>query len=321
MNKKIPFFLAGSLALAVLLPASEVPVPSAPAASAPATDATSPAAPAPKADPAAEANFNNQLRDIVAKINTKLQKGLHDESDFAAELAEFDALIAAHKSEKSEAVATAEYMKDLLYFQFFKEPEKGLAAYKQLVQDYPATSVAKQIAQMLPQLEPQVAAMAASLAAQKNLAVGKTFPEFAVAAGDVKDLAGNKLSVAQYHGKVVLVDFWATWCGPCMAEMPNVIAAYQKYHDKGFDIIGVSLDHEEARATLPKFLADNHMPWRQYFDGKYWQNELAMKYGVEAIPANYLLDADGKIIGSELRGPALDAAIEAALANANKGKS
>ncbi|HVU38882.1 MAG TPA: TlpA disulfide reductase family protein, partial [Opitutales bacterium] len=295
MNKKLPFLLAGGLTLALALCASEAPVSPASAPAAPA------AAPAAKADPAAEANFNTQLRDIIGKINAKLQKGLRDESDFASDLADFNALIAAHKGEKSESVATAEYMKDLLYFQFFKEPEKGLAGYKRIVQDYPDTGIAKQIAQLLPQLEPQVSAMAASIAAQKNLAVGKTFPEFAVAAGDVKDLAGNKLSVAQYRGKVVLVDFWATWCGPCMAEMPNVIAAYEKYHSKGFDIIGVSLDHEEARATLPKFLADNHMPWRQYFDGKFWQNELAVKYGVEAIPANYLLDAEGKIIGSSLR--------------------
>ena len=126
------------------------------------------------------------------------------------------------------------------------------------------------------------------------------------------DVSGQPLSVAGEKGKVVLVDFWATWCGPCRAEMPNVIAAYKKYHDQGFEIIGVSLDHEKAE--LSSYLKDQNIAWPQFFDGQGWTNALAVKYGVDAIPANFLLDGDGKIIGKELRGDDLDQAVATALA-------
>jgi thiol-disulfide isomerase/thioredoxin len=119
------------------------------------------------------------------------------------------------------------------------------------------------------------------------------------------DLAGKPIDLASYKGKVVLVDFWATWCGPCMAELPNVIAAYQKYHDKGFEIVGISLDNEGDRAKLDKCLADKKMTWRQYFDGKGWKNEVAQAYGVNSIPATYLIGKDGKIAAVNLRGEAL----------------
>jgi len=103
---------------------------------------------------------------------------------------------------------------------------------------------------------------------------------------------------------VVLVDFWATWCGPCVGELPNVLAAYKKYHDKGFEIVGISLDEDQGK--LEGFTAAKGMTWRQYFDGTGWDNKLAKRYGVTAIPATYLLDRDGKIAAKNLRGPALE---------------
>ncbi len=271
-------------------------------------------APAPAAGP----GISQQVQEIVAKINAKLQKGLNKESDLADEIAAFNRVIAAHKSEKTNEVATAEYMKDALYIQVLEEPAKGLAAFKQLAKDYPDTKVGQEVAKLLPQLEAQIAAQAKAEEMKRNLVVGKPFPEFAVAAGPVKDIAGAPLSVAQYKGKVVLIDFWATWCGPCMEEMPNVIAAYNKYHARGFDIIGVSLDQPEGLATLPAFLKEHQMPWRQYCDGKFWSNELAVKYGIISIPASYLLDGTGKIIAVSPRGALLAPAIEAALAAAGK---
>jgi thiol-disulfide isomerase/thioredoxin len=101
-----------------------------------------------------------------------------------------------------------------------------------------------------------------------------------------------------------MVDFWATWCGPCVAEFPNVHAAYEKYHSKGFDIVGVSLD--EDRAALDGFIKDKGVAWPQYFDGKGWENKLARQYGITSIPATYLLDQNGKIVSVGLRGSALD---------------
>ena len=126
------------------------------------------------------------------------------------------------------------------------------------------------------------------------------------------DLSGKPISLAQYRGKVVLMDFWATWCGPCVGEMPNVIANYKKYHAKGFDIVGVSLDQDKG--ALTKYIADNKMPWRQIFDGKGWGSAVPKQYGVQAIPFGLLIGRDGRIVGVSVRGEALAPAIEKALA-------
>ena len=113
-------------------------------------------------------------------------------------------------------------------------------------------------------------------------------------------------------GKVVLVDFWATWCPPCVAEMPNVIAAYNQYHDQGFEIIGISLDQDKD--ALLAFTKENKMPWPQYFDGKGWSNEIAGQYGIRGIPATFLIGKDGKIAATDLRGPALKSKLDELLA-------
>lgn len=126
------------------------------------------------------------------------------------------------------------------------------------------------------------------------------------------DLKGKEVDLAKMKDKVILVDFWATWCGPCVAEMPNVIAAYEAYHEKGFDVIGISLD--EDKAALERFVEEKKMPWSQYYDGKGWENELAQHFGIRGIPATFLVGKGGKIVASNLRGPALEEAIEKALA-------
>ena len=127
-----------------------------------------------------------------------------------------------------------------------------------------------------------------------------------------RDLQGHPLSLAQYNGKVVLMDFWATWCGPCVGEMPNVIAAYNKYHAQGFDVVGISLD--QSRPALTAFIAQNKMPWRQVFDGAGWGSAVPREYGVQAIPFGLLIGRDGQIAAVDVRGPELMAAIQKALA-------
>jgi thiol-disulfide isomerase/thioredoxin len=151
-------------------------------------------------------------------------------------------------------------------------------------------------------------ASAAGKTVLESLPIGSPFPDF-----DETDLGGEPISVAGFKGKVVLVDFWATWCGPCRGELPNVIATYQKHHADGFEIIGVSLDSD--RNTLNTFLKQTDgMTWQQYFDGQGWSNKLAVKYGVESIPFAVLVGPDGKIIGKSLRGEELEDAVAHALA-------
>jgi thiol-disulfide isomerase/thioredoxin len=141
------------------------------------------------------------------------------------------------------------------------------------------------------------------LGAERKLAVGNEPIHFAV-----KGIKGEKLSPAEYKGKVLLIDFWATWCGPCIAEMPNVKNVYKKYHAKGFEIVGISLD--QSRDKLDAYIQQQQIPWPQYFDGKYWNNEIAQMYGIKSIPTTLLVDRSGKIRYKSLRGHQLEAAVE-----------
>ncbi|WP_018612143.1 TlpA disulfide reductase family protein [Segetibacter koreensis] len=117
------------------------------------------------------------------------------------------------------------------------------------------------------------------------------------------DTANNPVSLSSFKGKYVLVDFWASWCGPCRHENPAVVAAYNQYKDKNFTILSVSLDQNKDK-WKQAILADN-LTWTHVSDLKYWQNEVAQLYHIQSIPANMLIDPSGKIIARDLRGEAL----------------
>jgi thiol-disulfide isomerase/thioredoxin len=122
---------------------------------------------------------------------------------------------------------------------------------------------------------------------------------------------GKAIDLSQMRGKVVLVDFWATWCPPCREEVPNVVAAYQKYHDKGFEILGVSLD--QNKDALLAFTKEHGMAWPQYFDGKGWDNDVSKNFGIDSIPSMWLVGKDGKVITTNARDD-LDGNVTKALA-------
>lgn len=142
--------------------------------------------------------------------------------------------------------------------------------------------------------------VAERIASTKKTQDGVEAPEFSQT-----DVDGKIVKLSDYRGKYVLVDFWASWCAPCRRENPNLIKAYDQYHAKGFEILGVSLDKPADREKWLKAIADDKLIWKQVSDLKGWENAAAKLYEVTAIPMNFLIDPDGKIIAKELRGQVL----------------
>ncbi|MFY0626007.1 MAG: TlpA family protein disulfide reductase [Reichenbachiella sp.] len=137
----------------------------------------------------------------------------------------------------------------------------------------------------------------------KKLAVGSLAPEI-----NLPDPEGNNVSLSSMKGQYVLIDFWAAWCRPCRMENPNVVRMYNEYHDKGFEILGVSLDRKKE--DWIKAIANDQLTWQHVSDLAYFNSKAASDYRIQAIPATYLIDPNGVIIGKNLRGPSLEAKLK-----------
>ena len=183
-------------------------------------------------------------------------------------------------------------------------PDKYLSLYKEvdiaLTNKYPRSKY-------LFNLKKDIAAYEMQSQKSGNLAVGALASDFSLTTPD-----GKTLALSSFKGKVVLVDFWASWCGPCRRENPNVVAMYKKYHPKGFEILSVSLD--DNRDKWLKAIEADHLTWNHVSDLKGWESTAAKLYGVTSIPFALLLDKEGKIVAKDLRGKELDAKIAETLA-------
>ena len=269
--------------------------------------------------------------DSLAKAKVAGTKANEDNARYDAALKPVNDAYSALAAKKK--AATPEQQKSDSFDKENDKIEKGITAKeaeinKQFIHDNPDSYISLvalenyaygadyvDIAPLFAGLSPQVKATDAGkkfderLPLIKSVALGAIAPQFVEA-----DTSGKTIKLTSFRGKYVLIDFWASWCGPCRAENPNVVKAFNHYKGQNFSIIGVSLDQPNGKKAWLAAIHKDGLAWTQVSDLKYWDSKVAVQYAVRGIPQNFLLDPTGKIIAKNLRGDDLENKLEEVLA-------
>jgi peroxiredoxin len=240
-------------------------------------------------DNMAKMNQAQQKKD-TATINALSKEYFKFQKDFAAQSEEYV---------KTHPKAFISLLLIESFFQQMVEPAKITTYFNGLDKELKTNKHGKKIKSQLDVINKP--------AAPAGVAVGSVAPNFSA-----PDPNGKMVSLKQSMGKVTLIDFWASWCNPCRAENPNNVALYNEFHAKGLNIIGVSLDKDGAK--WKEAIAKDKLAWPQISNLKYWDEPIRVTYGVESIPATFLLDANGTVLAKDLTGAALKAKVAELLA-------
>lgn len=253
-----------------------------------------------------QVNIDNTKLNALLKPFTEKEKALNDEySKFTKEQKEDEAFMDTFM-EKYNAVRD---QKTPVYLGFVKNNPKSYISMVQLASLASNDKVVGEVEKLYATLSPELKAtktgqnIPKTIDATKKTAVGVAAMDFTQ-----NDPNGKAVKLSDFKGKYVLIDFWASWCGPCRNENPNVVEAFNKFKDKNFTILGVSLDGGNTRTTKEQWLKaveDDKLAWTQVSDMQGWNNEVSTAWGIRSIPANFLVDPNGKIVAKDLRGGAL----------------